>query len=108
MQWRCIGRWRLEFASIVALRRQRVKNEGCANISEWNDLHLLRFTSMDTPLLQVSLIADLEARQDDLMLRLDELDKRVERALAECQTNREPRSDCRIFSNSLAENTLRN
>ena len=63
---------------------------------------------MDTPVLQVSLIADLEARQDDLILRLDELDKRVERALAECQANRGLRSDCTMFSNSRSENTLRN
>jgi hypothetical protein len=43
---------------------------------------------MNTSVSQCSLIAELEARQDDLMLRLDELDKRVERTLIEYQTSR--------------------
>jgi hypothetical protein len=43
---------------------------------------------MDTRTAQLDLLMDLEARHDDLMLRLDELDKRVERTLAECQRYR--------------------
>jgi hypothetical protein len=34
---------------------------------------------------QRSLLMDLEARHDELMLRLDELDKRVQKTLTECQ-----------------------
>jgi hypothetical protein len=34
---------------------------------------------------QLNLLLDLESRQDDLMLRLDELDCRVKKTLAECQ-----------------------
>jgi hypothetical protein len=37
---------------------------------------------------QMSLLLDLEARQENLLLQLDELDKRVEKVLAECQTYR--------------------
>jgi hypothetical protein len=33
---------------------------------------------------QLELLLDLENRQDDLMLRLDDLDRRVEQTLAEC------------------------
>ena len=33
---------------------------------------------------QLELLLDLESRQDDLMLRLDELDRRVEKTLGEC------------------------
>jgi hypothetical protein len=33
---------------------------------------------------QLELLLDLESRQDDLMLRLEELDHRVEKTLAEC------------------------
>jgi hypothetical protein len=43
---------------------------------------------MNAPESEFSLIADLEARQDELLLQLDELDKRVERTLAECQVKR--------------------
>jgi hypothetical protein len=53
---------------------------------------------MNTPVLQFSLITDLEARQDDLILRLEELNKRVERTLAECQAYRDKpaTSDCNV------------
>lgn len=37
---------------------------------------------------QINLLLELEARQEDLLLRLDELDKRVEKTLAECQIYR--------------------
>ena len=37
---------------------------------------------------QLELLLDLESRQDDLMLRLEELDRRVEKTLRECQTLR--------------------
>ena len=43
---------------------------------------------MDTPVTQLDLLIDLESRNDDLLLRLDELDNRVERTLAECQVYR--------------------
>jgi hypothetical protein len=43
---------------------------------------------MDTQKTQLSLLMDLEARHDDLMLRLDELDKRVQKVLTECQVVR--------------------
>jgi len=43
---------------------------------------------MNTSVLQQSLLADLEARQDELILRLNDLDKQVERALADCQAYR--------------------
>jgi hypothetical protein len=33
---------------------------------------------------------DLETRHDDLLSRLDELDKRVAKTLAECMTSRKP------------------
>ena len=37
---------------------------------------------------QLTLLLDLEARHDDLLLRLDDLDKRVSKTLAECLTLR--------------------
>jgi hypothetical protein len=37
---------------------------------------------------QLDLLLDLEVRQDELMLRLDELDRRVEKTLIECQSLR--------------------
>ena len=40
---------------------------------------------MDTRAAQLDLLMDIEARHDNLMLRLEALDKRVERTLAECQ-----------------------
>jgi hypothetical protein len=43
---------------------------------------------MDTPTSPLDLLIDLEARHEDLLLRLDELDKRVEKALADCQVFR--------------------
>ncbi len=43
---------------------------------------------MNTPMPQLNLLMDLEARHEDLLLRLDELDKRVKKTLAECQTYR--------------------
>ncbi|MCE5301483.1 MAG: hypothetical protein LLF97_00050 [Planctomycetaceae bacterium] len=36
----------------------------------------------------LNLLLDLEARHDELLARLDELDKRVEKTLAECQAFR--------------------
>jgi hypothetical protein len=33
---------------------------------------------------QLDLLMDLESRQDDLMVRLEELDRRVEKTLGEC------------------------
>ena len=33
---------------------------------------------------QLELLLDLESRQDDVMQRLDELDRRVEKTLGEC------------------------
>jgi len=43
---------------------------------------------MDIRNAQLDLLIDLEARHEDLLLRLDELDKRVEKALAESQRYR--------------------
>ncbi len=43
---------------------------------------------MDTRAAQLDLLLDLEARHDDLMLRLEELDQRVERTLVEWQRYR--------------------
>jgi tetrahydromethanopterin S-methyltransferase subunit G len=40
---------------------------------------------MDQYTAQLDLLIDLEARHEDLLVRLDELDKRVEKTLAECQ-----------------------
>ena len=40
---------------------------------------------MDPYTAQLDLLIDLEARHEDLLARLGELDKRVEKALAECQ-----------------------
>ena len=37
---------------------------------------------------QLELLLDLESRQDDLMLRLEELDRRVEKTLTECLSPR--------------------
>lgn len=37
---------------------------------------------------QLELLTDLESRQDDILLRLDELDRRLEKTLAECLTIR--------------------
>jgi tetrahydromethanopterin S-methyltransferase subunit G len=33
---------------------------------------------------QLELLLDLESRQDEVLLRLDELDRRVEKTLGEC------------------------
>jgi hypothetical protein len=46
------------------------------------------FSPMDHQTAQLDLLIDLEARHEDLLLRLDELDKRVEKTLAECQRYR--------------------
>jgi hypothetical protein len=43
---------------------------------------------MDTPTGQLDLLMDLEARHEDLLRQLSELDQRVEKALAECQVYR--------------------
>jgi hypothetical protein len=39
---------------------------------------------------QLELLIDLETRHDDLLSRLEELDKRVAKTLAECMTSRQP------------------
>ncbi len=44
---------------------------------------------MNTQTPQLSLLMDLEARHEDLMLRLDVLDKRVQKTLSEWQGSRE-------------------
>jgi len=44
---------------------------------------------MDTPMPHLALLLDLEARHEDLLQRLEELDNRIEKALAECQIYRE-------------------
>ncbi len=44
---------------------------------------------MDTPTSHLALLMDLEARHEDLLKQLEELDHRVEKALAECQIYRE-------------------
>jgi hypothetical protein len=40
---------------------------------------------MDAQMPEVTLLMDLEARHEELLRRLDDLDKRVEKTLAECQ-----------------------
>ena len=44
--------------------------------------------SMDSCAAQLDLLMDLEARHEDLLVRLDELDKRVAKTLAEFQRYR--------------------
>jgi len=39
---------------------------------------------------QLELLLDLETRHDDLLSRLEELDKRVAKTLAECMVSRQP------------------
>ena len=39
---------------------------------------------MDTPDTQLEALLDLEGRHDDLLERLDALDKRVKKVLSEC------------------------
>jgi hypothetical protein len=39
---------------------------------------------------QLELLLDLETRQDDLLLRLEDLDKRVAKTLAEYTASRQP------------------
>lgn len=43
---------------------------------------------MDTPMPQLDLMMDLEARHEELLRQLAELDQRVEKALADCQVYR--------------------
>jgi len=43
---------------------------------------------MDSKAAQLDLLMELEAKHDKLIVQLDELDKRVERTLAECQQYR--------------------
>jgi hypothetical protein len=43
---------------------------------------------MDSQIPQVDLLMDLESRHEDLLARLEELNKRVEKTLAECQVYR--------------------
>lgn len=43
---------------------------------------------MESQSQEFDLLMSLEARHEELLQRLDELDKRVERALAECQVYR--------------------
>lgn len=45
---------------------------------------------MDDTANRLDILLDLEARHDDLLRRLEELDKRVEKVLAEWQPARKP------------------
>lgn len=45
---------------------------------------------MDTSLPQLSLLMDIETRHEDLLRQLDELDRRVQKTLAEWQGTRCP------------------
>ena len=45
-------------------------------------------TEMDTQTPQLDLLIDLDARHEELLRQLEELDKRVEKALVECQAFR--------------------
>jgi hypothetical protein len=45
---------------------------------------------MDNRSTQLDVLLQLETRHEDLLRRLDELDKRVEKALAECQAYWKP------------------
>jgi hypothetical protein len=47
---------------------------------------------------QLELLLDLECRQDDLMLRLEELDRRVEKTLGECLALRTGESQASLRS----------
>ncbi len=42
----------------------------------------------------LDLLTDLEAQQEELILQLEELDKRLEKTLAECQAYRVSPRDC--------------
>jgi len=42
---------------------------------------------MDTKAAQLNLLMELEVKHDKLIVQLDELDKRVQKALAECQSH---------------------
>ena len=58
---------------------------------------------MDTQTPQLDLLMDLDARHEELLRQLEELDKRVEKALVECQAFRSrprqrPESDDRLGS----------
>lgn len=56
------------------------------------ELKAPRFTPrprlMNTPAAQLDLLKELEVRHEELIVQLDELDKRVEKTLAECQVYR--------------------
>ena len=43
---------------------------------------------MNTQAAQLELLKDLETRHEELIVQLDELDKRVAKTLAECQVYR--------------------
>lgn len=47
-----------------------------------------RLRLMDTQATQRELLKELEFRHEELIVQLDELDKRVEKTLAECQKYR--------------------
>ena len=47
---------------------------------------------MDSAASQLETLLELDARHDDLLQRLDVLDKRVQTVLTECMTAREPAS----------------
>ena len=57
---------------------------------------------------QLDLLLDLEVRQDELMLRLDELDRRVEKTLVECQSLRtlETQANARPRRRNVMRNTI--
>jgi hypothetical protein len=46
--------------------------------------------SMHTGTPPLNLLMDLESRQEELLVQLDELDNRIEKTLAECQVYRRP------------------
>lgn len=53
---------------------------------------------MDSTIASFDLLAQLESRHEELLLRLDELDKRVEKTLADCQCFRtRPDESSRAF-----------
>jgi hypothetical protein len=47
---------------------------------------------MDSETSQLGLLAELDAQHDELLRRIDELDKLVEKALADCQMYRTGKS----------------
>jgi hypothetical protein len=50
---------------------------------------------MDAQVPQLTLLMELDARHDELLVKLDELDKRVEKALTDCEIYRNVPSTAR-------------